>query len=79
MDADRRRIPLMLLNARMSDRSFKRWMKLPGLSRPLFSRFAVVLAQSDMLAKRLMALGARKVISAGNIKFDSPPPPVDAG
>lgn len=77
MDADRRRIPLMLLNARMSDRSFKRWLKLPGLSRPLFSRFAVVLAQSDILAKRLMTLGARKVISAGNIKFDSPPPPVD--
>ena len=78
MDADRRRIPLMLLNARMSDRSFKRWVKMPGLSRPLFSRFAVVLAQSDILAKRLMTLGARKVISAGNIKFDSPPPPVDA-
>ena len=77
MDADRRRIPLMLLNARMSDRSFKRWVKLPGLSRPLFSRFAVVLAQSDLLAKRLKVLGARKVISAGNIKFDSPPPPVD--
>jgi 3-deoxy-D-manno-octulosonic-acid transferase len=77
MDADRRRIPLMLLNARMSDRSFKRWVKLPGLSRPLFSRFAVVLAQSDILAKRLITLGARKVISAGNIKFDSPPPPVD--
>ncbi|WP_245296825.1 MULTISPECIES: glycosyltransferase N-terminal domain-containing protein [Rhodomicrobium] len=77
LDADRRRIPLALLNARMSDRSFKRWLKMPGVSRPLFSRFAVVLAQSDGLAKRLATLGARKVISAGNIKFDSPPPPVD--
>ncbi len=43
MDADRRRIPLVLLNARMSDRSFKRWLKLKGVSRPIFSRFAVVL------------------------------------
>ncbi len=77
MDADRRRIPLALLNARMSDRSFRRWMKLRGLSRPIFSRFAVVLAQSDMLAKRLTRLGAPKVISAGNLKFDSPPPPID--
>jgi 3-deoxy-D-manno-octulosonic-acid transferase len=77
MDADRRRIPLVLLNARMSDRSFKRWLKLRGLSLPIFSRFAVVLAQSDKLAKRLVKLGARKVIPAGNLKFDSPPPPVD--
>ncbi len=77
MDADRRRIPLFLLNARMSERSFKRWLQMPGLSRPLFSRFAVVLAQSDALAKRLAKLGAPKVISAGNIKFDSPPPPID--
>lgn len=77
MDADRRRIPLFLLNARMSDRSFKRWLKLRGLSRPIFSRFAVVLAQSDVLAKKLIRLGARKVIPAGNLKFDSPPPPVD--
>jgi 3-deoxy-D-manno-octulosonic-acid transferase len=78
MDADRRRIPLVLLNARMSERSYKRWLKMRGLSRPLFSRFAVVLAQSDALAKRLIRLGARKVISAGNLKFDSPPPPIDA-
>jgi 3-deoxy-D-manno-octulosonic-acid transferase len=77
MDADRRRIPLVLLNARMSDRSFKRWLKLKGLSRPIFSRFAVVLAQSETLAKRLIRLGAPKVIAAGNLKFDSPPPPAD--
>ena len=77
MDADRRRIPLVLLNARMSDRSFRRWLKLKGLSRPIFSRFAVVLAQSDTLAKRLTRLGARKVIAAGNLKFDSPPPAAD--
>jgi 3-deoxy-D-manno-octulosonic-acid transferase len=77
MDADRRRIPLVLLNARMSDRSFRRWMKIRGLSRPIFSRFAMVLAQSDKLAKQIRRLGAPKVISAGNLKFDSPPPPID--
>ncbi len=79
MDADRRRVPLVLLNARISDRSFRRWLKLKGLSRPIFSRFAVVLAQSDALAKRLVKLGAPKVISAGNLKFNSPPPPIDHG
>jgi 3-deoxy-D-manno-octulosonic-acid transferase len=77
MDADRRRIPIFLLNARMSDRSFRRWLKLRGLSRPIFSRFAMVMAQSEVLARRLTKLGARKVIHAGNLKFDSPPPPID--
>lgn len=77
MDADSRRIPVVLLNARMSDRSFQRWMKLRGLSRPLFARFAVVLAQSEALAKRIVKLGAPKVIAAGNLKFDAPPPPID--
>jgi 3-deoxy-D-manno-octulosonic-acid transferase len=77
MDADRRRIPVVLLNARLSDRSFERWMKLRGLSRPLFARFAVVLAQSEALAKRIVKLGAPNVIAAGNLKFDAPPPPVD--
>jgi len=78
LEANQRGVPLALLNARMSDRSFQRWLKLPGLSRPLFSSFDVVLAQSDKLAKRLIKLGARKVIAAGNIKFDAPPPPIDA-
>lgn len=77
LEADKRGIPLALLNARMSDRSYQRWERLPGLARPLFSRFAVVLAQSEALAKRLAALGARKVIAAGNIKFDAPPPPIN--
>lgn len=78
LEADQRRVPLVLLNARMSERSYKRWLKMPGLARPLFSRFALILAQSEVLASQLLTLGARKVIAAGNIKFDSPPPPVEA-
>ncbi|MBX2804995.1 MAG: DUF374 domain-containing protein [Hyphomicrobiales bacterium] len=77
MDADRRRIPVVLLNARLSERSFRRWLKLRGFSRPLFARFAVVLAQSEGLAKRIVKLGAPKVIAAGNLKFDAPALPVD--
>jgi 3-deoxy-D-manno-octulosonic-acid transferase len=77
LEAKERGIPLALLNARMSERSFRRWLKMPGLSRPLFSRFDLVLAQSEKLAKRLGKLGAPKVIAAGNLKFDAPPPPID--
>jgi 3-deoxy-D-manno-octulosonic-acid transferase len=77
LEAKQRGVPLALLNARMSDRSFRRWQKMRGLSRALFSRFDLVLAQSAELAKRLGKLGAPKVIAAGNLKYDAPPPPID--
>jgi 3-deoxy-D-manno-octulosonic-acid transferase len=77
LEAKERGIALALLNARMSDRSFRRWLKMPGLSRALFSRFDIVLAQSEKLARRLGKLGAPKVIAAGNLKYDAPPPPID--
>lgn len=70
-------IPLVLLNARMSSRSHARWSRLRGVSRPIFSRFDLVLAQDRRIAKRLADLGARHVTVAGNLKYDSPPPPAD--
>jgi 3-deoxy-D-manno-octulosonic-acid transferase len=79
MESDARDIPLALLNARMSPRSFDRWRRRSSLSRPLFSAFDVTLAQDKQFARQLERLGARRVMAAGNIKFDAPPPPVDAG
>lgn len=73
-----RRIPLALINARMSQRSFKRWKRNSGMSTALFGRFALVLAQNARLGRSFSLLGARNVIVSGNLKIDSPPPPVDA-
>ncbi len=73
-----RNIPLVLVNGRMSDRSYKRWKGNPGISGPLFSRFHLVIAQNDKLARRFGELGAPQVLAAGNIKIDAPPQPVDA-
>jgi 3-deoxy-D-manno-octulosonic-acid transferase len=73
-----RRIPLVLVNARMSPRSINRWRKYAGIGRPLFSRFAAVLAQNEQIARAIKRLGAPNVITAGNLKIDSPPPLVDA-
>ena len=73
-----RGIPLALVNARMSGRSFRRWSRAPSMSRPIFNRFALVLTQSEPLTRRFAELGARRVVTAGNLKVDSPPPPVDA-
>ncbi|HJZ33235.1 MAG TPA: glycosyltransferase N-terminal domain-containing protein [Hyphomicrobiaceae bacterium] len=72
-----RAIPLALINARMTKRSFRRWRRAPGLARPLFGRFGLVLAQNESLASRFNALGAPRTMSVGNLKVDAPAPPVD--
>lgn len=78
IETARRDIPLALVNARMSKRSFSRWRSSPASSQPLFNRFKLVLAQNPVLARRFGELGARNVLSVGNLKIDAPAPPVDA-
>jgi 3-deoxy-D-manno-octulosonic-acid transferase len=73
-----RTIPLVLVNARMSPRSQKRWRRNAGIGRVLFSRFNLILAQNVAIARTLKRLGAPHVITTGNLKIDSPPPPVDS-
>jgi len=77
LESSTRGVPLALINARMTKRSFRRWRRSPGLARPLFSRFALVLAQNEVLAHRFTQLGAPRAVPAGNLKVDAPPPPVD--
>lgn len=73
----RRGVPMMLVNARLSPRSFAHWRRAPGLARALFGAFAVVQAQSRGDAERLAALGARGVGTPGNLKFAAPELPAD--
>lgn len=77
LETSARGVPLALINARMSNRSFSRWRRNPSLARPLFNRFHIVLAQNEILGRRFAALGARRVAVAGNLKIDAPAPPVD--
>jgi 3-deoxy-D-manno-octulosonic-acid transferase len=77
LESSGRGIPLVLINARMTKRSFRKWRHNPGVAQPLFSRFALVLAQNEGLARRFTELGAPSAIPAGNLKVDAPPPPVD--
>ena len=70
-------IPLVLINGRMSTPSFQRWRRRPGMSRPLFSSFDLVLAQNDRLAERFTQLGVTRALDIGNLKADAPPPPAD--
>jgi 3-deoxy-D-manno-octulosonic-acid transferase len=68
----RRGIPVAVVNARISDRSWPRYRRLKALWRPILSQISRVLAQSEADAERLRALGCRedRVSVAGNLKFD---------
>ena len=70
-------VPTVLLNARMSRRSFRRWRRLRPLARHLLSGFAAVFAQSPGDAERLLALGAAEARTLGNLKEAAAPLPAD--
>lgn len=72
-----RRVPQVLVNGRLSDRSFASWSKRVYLAEALFENLAHVVAQSQVDAERFLALGARPVTVSGNLKVDTVPPPVD--
>ncbi len=63
---------LVLVNGRMSARSFARWKGMPRTITYLLSSFDQCLAQSEADAARIIALGAPSVITTGNLKFDTP-------
>jgi len=68
-------VPVLLANARMSEKSARRYALWSALTRPSFAVLAAVCAQSATDAERLRALGARDVEVTGNLKFDVHPDP----
>jgi 3-deoxy-D-manno-octulosonic-acid transferase len=72
-----RRLPMVLINGRMSHRSFPRWRRLSTTISALLGRFDACLAQSQLDAERFSALGSRNVVTTGNLKLDVPAPPAD--
>lgn len=73
----RRSVPVALLNARLSPRSFARWRRAPRLARELLGGFAAIAAQSEADAALLRRLGAREVGVSGNLKLAAPVLPAD--
>ncbi len=78
LSAAARRLPMVLINGRMSQRSFPRWQRFSATIEALLGRFDICLAQSDTDADRFAALGSRNVRVTGNLKLDVAAPPVDA-
>jgi 3-deoxy-D-manno-octulosonic-acid transferase len=76
--AQAHRIPMLLVNARMSEKSLNGWQRWPRTVRSMLSGFAAIYAGSAPDAERLRALGATQVQDVGNLKYDADPLPVDA-
>jgi 3-deoxy-D-manno-octulosonic-acid transferase len=73
-----RGIPLVLVNGRLSQRSFDRWRRAPKTIAAVLERFDLCLAQSVADSERYSQLGAPRVSMTGNLKLDVPAPPADA-
>lgn len=77
MDLKKRDIPLVLVNARLSDKSFKHWSMVKGTAKELLSCFTLILAQNEDYAKRFYELGAVNVTFTDNLKYSAAPLPHD--
>lgn len=72
-----RGVPMALINARMSPRSFAHWRRFSGPIARLLKGFSLVMAQNEAEAAQLRALGAAPVTVPGNLKYAAGPLPVD--
>ncbi|MBL0848592.1 MAG: 3-deoxy-D-manno-octulosonic acid transferase [Candidatus Liberibacter ctenarytainae] len=75
VELSKRYIPQILVNARMSNRSFKNWRIYQDFSENFFGKFSLVVAQSEEDCRRYRELGVRQLIVSGNLKIDVESPP----
>jgi 3-deoxy-D-manno-octulosonic-acid transferase len=75
----RRGVPRLLVNSRISPRTFRGYQRLAPVARELFRGFDRVLAQTQVDHDRLLAVGVepKRLRVAGNLKFDSAPPQLE--
>lgn len=73
----KRDIPAALVNARLSPKSYAGWKKIRKTAARLLDSFHLILTQTDEDTQRFRDLGARSVITVGNIKYAANPLPVD--
>ena len=69
----KRKIPLFLLNARLSERSFKRWSYLKEFFSSILKKFTAVLAQSDLDAQRYGFFSEKNIFKTDNLKYANSP------
>ena len=67
------KIPVVVINGRISDRSFSKYKKIKPVVKNIFKKVDLVLAQTDQYAQRFKEIGclAEKVIVTGSLKYDT--------
>ncbi|MFA5238550.1 MAG: 3-deoxy-D-manno-octulosonic acid transferase [Phycisphaerae bacterium] len=73
LTADRMRTPVVVVNGRLTNRSFSKYKKIKPLARQMFKRLSLVLAQTDEYAQRFIEIGCNplKVSVTGSLKYDT--------
>lgn len=69
-EAERASLPMVLANARLSEKSLRQGRRFAALLRPAARRMTLALAQTAADAERIRAMGAQRVEVAGNLKYD---------
>ena len=64
-----RKIPLILINARMTSKSFKRWQIFPSFAKDVFNKITIALPQNQETKNHLRILGVKKINFIGNLKY----------
>ncbi len=64
-----KRIPIILLNARITNKSFKKWIRLKNFSNNIFNKISLALPQNMETSKYLKILGVKKIQLGGNLKY----------
>ena len=63
------KIPIVLLNGRITEKSFSRWKKFQNFSKKIFGKISIALPQNAETSNYLKILGVKKIKIAGNIKY----------
>ena len=66
---NKNKIPIILLNGRITKKSFLRWRKFPNFSKKIFGKISLAMPQNTETLKYLKILGAKKIKIAGNLKY----------
>ncbi len=77
LECGRKRVPMIVINGRLSERSFTKWKVVPSVAQAVLRPFDLCVAQSSLDAERFSTLGIKRVHVSGNLKLDVPAPPID--
>ena len=66
---NKNKIPIILLNGRITKKSFLRWKRFPDFSKEIFSKISIALPSNTETMKYLKILGTKKIKIAGNLKY----------